>query len=132
DIRHNPSAEKFEVFIDTDSGVTINQCEQVSRYLQFLMENDAAFSDGFALDVSSPGMENPFKVERQYLKNIGKTVEVLLQNGAKKEGVLTAFEADKLFLQMIIPPKKKGMQPEFSNEVIHLSEIKSTKKKIAF
>lgn len=132
DIRHNPAANKYEVFIDTNTGVTILQCEQVSRYLQFLMENDSAFGDAYSLDVSSPGMENPFKVERQYQKNIGKTVEVLLLNGTKKEGVLTAFDAENLFLQVNIPPKKKGMKPEFINEVISFSEIKTTKKKITF
>lgn len=132
DIRHNPSNSKFEVFIDTDTGVTINQCEEVSRYLQFYMEADAAFGNNYLLDISSPGMENPFRVERQYLKNIGKTVEVVLHSGIKKEGLLEQYDAEKLTLQIALPAKTKGAKPEIVSQEILLNDIKSTKQKISF
>lgn len=132
DIRHNPSSGKFEVFIDTDTGVTISQCEQVSRHLQFYMDNDPAFAENYSLDVSSPGMENPFKVERQYLKNIGKTVEVVLHTGVKKEGILDGFGDGKLKLRIALPVKVKGKPPEYMEEEMALDLIKSTKKKISF
>ncbi|MBP7400354.1 MAG: hypothetical protein KA954_12250 [Chitinophagales bacterium] len=132
DIRHNPSNGKFEIFMDTDAGVTISACEQVSRYLNFYMENDPAFGDNYMLDVSSPGMENPFKVERQYLKNIGKTVELVLHSGVKKEGILKQYDGEKLTLQIALPVKVKGKKPELVEEEFTLEEIKSTKKKISF
>jgi ribosome maturation factor RimP len=132
DIRINPSINKYEVFIDSDEGVTIEACEKLSRYLQFCMDNDTSFPQNYTLDVSSPGMDNPFKVMRQYTKNIGKEVEVLLNNGLKKEGILLEVTESDLKLAVHHPPKKKGMKPEVTEELFVFEDIKSTKNKISF
>lgn len=132
DIRINPAASKFEVFIDTPSGVTIEQCEKVSRYLSFMMENSGAFPEKYALDVSSPGMENPLKVQQQFDKNIGKHVEVLLLNGVKTEGLLRKADGHVLHLEVHHPPKKKGMAPETELFTYDFADIKYVKKKIQF
>jgi ribosome maturation factor RimP len=120
------------VYIDTPSGVTIEQCEKVSRFLNFNMENDSNFPEKYTLDVSSPGMDNPFKVQQQYDKNIGRHIEVVLLSGIKKEGVLTKADGNVLHLEVHHPPKKKGMPPVIELETFDFAEIKSVKKKIIF
>lgn len=132
DMKIIPSVNKYEIFIDNKDGVTIETCTKVSRYIEFHMDNDDSFPKQYSLDVSSPGMENPFKVPQQYEKNIGKTVEVVLMSGVKKEGILKAADAEKLKLEVHIPPPKKGMKPKVEEAEFELSEIKSTKKKITF
>jgi ribosome maturation factor RimP len=132
DVRINPSINKYEIFIDSPTGVTIEQCTKVSRFVEFQMDNDNRFSEKYSLDVSSPGMENPFKVQQQYDKNIGKTIEVVLLNGNKKEGLLKKADGKVLHLEVHHPPKKKGMKPEIELETYGFEEIKSVKKKIVF
>lgn len=132
DVKVNPSLNKYEVFIDNDEGVTIKVCEKISRYLAFNMDNDPDFPENYMLDVSSPGMDNPFKVMRQYLKSVGKMVEVMMMNGVKKEGVLEAVNEDEMKLAVHHPPVKKGMKPKVTEEIIPMKEIKSTSKKITF
>ena len=132
DIRINPSINKYEIFIDSPTGVTIDQCMVISRYVEFQMDNDPGFPEKYSLDVSSPGMENPFKVQQQFDKNIGKTVEVVLLNGIKKEGMLKKADGKVLHLEVHHPPKKKGMKPEIELETYGFEEIKSVKKKIIF
>ncbi len=132
DVRINPSINKYEIFIDSPTGVTIEQCTKVSRFVEFQMDNDNRFSEKYSLDVSSPGMENPFKVQQQYDKNIGKTVEVVLLTGIKKEGLLKRADGKVVHLEVHHPPKKKGMKPEIELETYGFEEIKSVKKKIVF
>ncbi len=132
DIKVKPSGSKIEVYIDRDKGLQIETCEQVSRFLEFHLDNEADVPSNYNLEVSSPGMDNPFRVERQYRKNIGKTVEVLLHSGVKYEGVLDAYDGEQLTLGIHLPPKKKGQQPEVRSEMFLLKDIKYTKKKISF
>jgi len=132
DVRINPSINKYEIYIDSATSITIEQCTIVSRFVEFQMDNDNRFSEKYSLDVSSPGMENPFKVQQQYDKNIGKTIEVVLVNGIKKEGLLKRADGKVLHLEVHHPPKKKGMKPEVELETYGFEEIKSVKKKIIF
>ena len=138
DIRLLNGGTRIEVYIDDDEGVKISTCEQVSRYLQFMLDNEEGTPENYTLDVSSPGMENPFKVVRQYTKNIGKTVEVLLQNGEKKEGILKEVHEKDIIIsvqkeiQKNLKPGQKPKYGEVKEETIAFTDIKSAKKKISF
>ncbi|HPB04927.1 MAG TPA: ribosome assembly cofactor RimP, partial [Prolixibacteraceae bacterium] len=63
----------IEVIIDGDNGVSIQKCVDVSRYIEQHLDRE---SEDFELSVYSAGLGNPFKVYRQYEKNIGKEVDV--------------------------------------------------------
>lgn len=132
DVKVNASGTKLEVYLDKDSGLTIDICQEVSRFLEFYLDNGSLAPSNYNLEVSSPGMDNPFKVERQFRKNLGKTVEVLLNSGVKKEGVLQAYDEQGLTLTIYLPPAKKGLAPETREEHLLFSDIKYTKKKISF
>lgn len=133
DVRVLNNGSKVEVYIDNkDNPVTIGECEKVSRFLGLYLDNDTSITGKYTLDVSSPGMENPFKVPLQYQKNRGRMVEVALQNGEKKEGVLKDADEEKIVIDVQLPPKKKHLKPEAVTEEILFSDIKTVKKKVTF
>lgn len=69
---------QIHVKIDDDEGFSIQDCVKLSRYLEEKLDRD---SEDFALQVSSPGLDEPFKVARQYVKNKGRNVKVKTANG---------------------------------------------------
>ena len=75
--------------IDNDNGVSIDDCVALSRFIE---ENLDREKEDFELEVSSSGITSPFKILRQYLKNIGKEVEMLLKSGIKLTGILKSAD----------------------------------------
>ncbi|MCC8172718.1 MAG: ribosome assembly cofactor RimP [Parabacteroides sp.] len=73
------------VEIDNDEGVDIDTCAELSRYLETQLDRD---KEDYELEVGSAGITAPFKVLRQYLKNKGNEVEMLLKSGVKLTGIL--------------------------------------------
>jgi len=97
------------VFLDADKGVTIDTCTRINRALYRQIEEDALFPNGdFALEVSSPGVDEPLKFHRQYKKNIGRTVEVLLNDETKKQGKLTEVNNDEITIEETEGKTKKA------------------------
>ncbi len=79
----------IKVYLDGDKGISIERCVAYNRQLYKMIEESGLFpADDFSLEVSSPGLDEPLKLFRQYKKNIGRKVEVLLKDGIKTEGVL--------------------------------------------
>jgi ribosome maturation factor RimP len=115
---------KVEVFADRDPHITIEDCTRISRKLQKELEEEFAFSDQYELEVSSPGMDQPFKVLRQYKKSVGRNVEVLLFSGVKKTGMLMYADDDKIILEEKIVKSKKEI--ESVQTEIPFVQIKST------
>jgi ribosome maturation factor RimP len=77
----------IKVFVDGDNGVAIDKLVHYNRSLYKRIEESGMFPGGnFSIEVSSPGLDEPLKMYRQYLKNIGRDVEVILKDGIKKEG----------------------------------------------
>jgi ribosome maturation factor RimP len=87
---HLSVANKLEVFVDCDSGLTLEKCKKISRYLEHNIDEAGWLGEHYALEVSSPGLSRPLKLQRQYVKNIGRKVEVTLKDGTIKTGPLTA------------------------------------------
>ena len=112
DLRIKPT-NNVKVFLDGDSGITIDKCVQVNRKLYRKLEEAVFFPDGdFSLEVSSAGLDEPLKSLRQYKKNSGRQVEVLLQDGTQKEGQLkdvteeerTRWTAEHGTILAVVPP----------------------------
>jgi len=90
----------IKVFLDADKGITIEKCTRLNRALYKHIEETAMFPDNnFSLEVSSPGIDEPLKLNRQYLKNIGRKVEVTLTDETKKEGKLIAVNQDEITIE---------------------------------
>src|SRR5438552_18993557 len=86
DLRIKPN--RVEVFADRDPHITIEDCVRISRFLEKQLNDEFSFSQSYSLEVSSPGMDQPFRILRQYKKNVGRKVEVQLFSGTKKSGML--------------------------------------------
>lgn len=93
------SSNKLDVFIDSDSGITFAKCRRISRYLEQYLDEHQWLGEKYVLEVSSPGVDRPLRLLRQYKKNIGRKVEVSLQEGKPKEGILKAVNETGLFLE---------------------------------
>ncbi|MBA2407067.1 MAG: ribosome assembly cofactor RimP [Chitinophagales bacterium] len=95
-----------QVFVDRDPHITIEECAYISRILGKELNEEFPFSEQYALEVSSPGIGEPFKVLRQYQKCLGREVEVLMLSGVKKTGTLLFADEDKIILEETIKLNK--------------------------
>jgi ribosome maturation factor RimP len=136
DLRIKPT-NNVKVFLDGDSGITIEKCVQVNRKLYKKLEESAMFPEGdFSLEVSSAGLDEPLKSLRQYKKNIGRQVEVQFQDGSLKEGQLMAVNEEGIVLEVatgkVSNGKLQSKKKEISSHTYLFNNIKSTKIQIVF
>lgn len=130
EIRELPKA-KIQVFLDGDEGITIQQCARASRFLEHRLEEEKLVPEHYTLEVSSPGVGQPLLLHRQYVKNIGRTVEVTLADGSKQEGVLTAVAEEQFTLQQKVKNKETRKWEELTT-TIPFSSIQTTKVQVTF
>jgi ribosome maturation factor RimP len=126
------SSNRITVFIDGDKGVTIDQCIDISRLIDQSLNRD---EEDFELDVSSAGLDLPLKVQRQYIKNIGRLVDVVLSNGQKLTGKIVNANDEGVNLEVeknIQIEGKKRKQPVTEIDTFKYSDIKSTKIVVSF
>ena len=129
EVRIKPT-NNIKVFIDADEGVNLAVLIEYNRKLYKLIEESSLYPDGdFSLEVSSPGLDEPLKMYRQYQKNIGRFVDVLLNNTSKKEGKLIEATEDGIIIEY---ETGKGKKKETKQETILFSEIKPTKIQVKF
>jgi ribosome maturation factor RimP len=120
----------IKVFIDADHGVSIDKLAQYNRGLYKQIEESDLFPNGdFSLEISSPGLDEPLKLHRQYIKNIGRYIDVLLKNGIKKEGKLIGVNENEIVLEEERVSKK---QRTVVQHTILYDDIKTTKIQIKF
>ncbi len=120
----------IKVFLDADNGITIDKCIKVNRALYNQIEESNLFPNGdFSLEVSSPGVDEPLKLNRQYKKNIGRTVEVMMNDGTKKEGKLTAVNEEEIIIE---EKKGQGKKGTIQTTNILFNQVKHTKVLITF
>ena len=119
----------IKVFVDADQGASIDRLTKLNRVLYKWIE-ESMYPDGdFSLEVSSPGLDEPIKLHRQYIKNIGRFVEVFEKEGKRKEGRLLSATNDEIIIEEI---KGKGKKMELTEHRIPIDHIKSTKIQIKF
>jgi len=124
------AGSNVKVFIDADHGASIDKLVQYNRALYKQLEGSALFPDNnFSLEVSSPGLDEPLKLNRQYIKNIGRFVEVTLNDGIKTEGKLTGADEQSILVE---EEKGKGKKKQTIQHTFLYDNIKSTKIQIKF
>lgn len=119
----------IKIFLDGDNGVTIEAVSKINRALYKYIEETELFPNGdFSLEVSSPGVDEPLKFLRQYKKNIGRKVEVTLNEGEQPiEGKLKEATETEITIEEVIGKKK-----ETKETVIPFNNIKKTVVQISF
>ncbi len=115
------SDNRIRIFIDSDTHVLIEHCIELSKFIESQLDRE---SEDFELNVSSSGLDQPYKLSRQYIKNIGREVSVLLKDNSKIEGTLTAAD-DKEFSVNAVTKIKKVIT-ETTHKFLY-SDIKETK-----
>src|SRR4030095_13047993 len=91
-----------KVFIDGDKGISIEKCVLFNRKLYKMIEDSGIYPPGeFSLEVSSPGVDEPLQIRRQYAKNIGRFIEVIFNDGAKKEGKLVHVAESDIIMEQV-------------------------------
>jgi ribosome maturation factor RimP len=129
EVRIKPT-NNVKVFIDSDEGVVLSDLIEYNRKLYKQLEESALFPDGdFSLEVSSPGLDEPLKLFRQYKKNIGRFVEVTFKDSTKKEGKLVDATEDGVVIEI---ESGKGKKKEIKQESILFDQIKNTKIQVKF
>ena len=124
----------IKVFLDADNGITIDKCIRINRALYKQIEESDLFPNGdFSLEVSSPGVDEPLKLQRQYRKNIGRTVEVTLNDGTKKEGKLVAVNDEEMTIEERTEKNKKRSPGSGDKTTgILFNQVKHTKVLVTF
>src|ERR1700678_18427 len=121
DVRIKPT-NNVRVYIDGDQGISIDKCVLYNRTLYKKLEESGLFPAGdFSLEVSSPGLDEPLKLLRQYRKNIGRQVELVLQDGSKKEGKLMEVSEDGIIVE---ETRGKNKKKEVINHTFLFDNIK--------
>ncbi|MEI2747323.1 MAG: ribosome assembly cofactor RimP [Ferruginibacter sp.] len=129
DIRIRPT-NNIKIYLDADGGLGIEKCIKVNRALYKQLEEAVLYADGdFSLEISSPGIDEPLKMLRQYHKNLGRNVEVITTDGNRKEGKLTAVDENEISIEYTEGKGKKAVVQQLQ---IPFTDIKQTKVLIKF
>lgn len=102
------------VEIDNNDGVDINQCSALHRFIEENLDRD---TEDYELEVGSAGVTSPFKVLKQYYKNIGNEVEILSKSGIKLSGILKEANEEKFVITIT-----KKVKTETSKRKVDVSE----------
>ncbi|HEU4717722.1 MAG TPA: ribosome assembly cofactor RimP [Bacteroidia bacterium] len=126
------AGNKITVVLDNLEGTSISECVDMSRWIEKHLDRDA---EDFSLEVTSPGLDQPFRVFRQYEKNLGREVEVKLMNGQKVNGKLVRAAAEHIEVEQSTHERiegKKGRHLVTKSISLPFSEIKETRIVIKF
>ncbi len=122
----------IRVFIDNLDGVSIGECAKVSRIIESGLNRE---TEDFDLEVSSPGLDAPLKVHPQFIKNVGRDVEVIRTDGIKVKGKLTGTDKQGISLEVHDDKSGKTVKTEnntIRNVFISFSDIKTARLLINF
>ena len=126
------SANKISVEVDKPEGITIEECINISRAIENGLDREI---EDFELEVSSPGLTEPFKVMEQYHKNCGRQVDVVKRDGQKINGLLQRIDEEGIELELKAKIKELGQKrSKIVTQTVFLkfSDIKTTKVTITF
>ncbi|MEO5601213.1 MAG: ribosome maturation factor RimP [Cyclobacteriaceae bacterium] len=99
--------KRVMILIDGDNGITIDDCAELSRKVSKELDERALFGDeNYMLEVSTPGLDHPLKLKRQYYKNIGRGLRIKRQENLT-EGKLTDVTEDGIVLVQEVGTGKK-------------------------
>lgn len=114
----------LSILVDGDNGLPISDCVAISRHVGFHLEEENAIEQAYRLEVSSPGLDTPLKLLRQYQKNLGRSVKVKLKDGSKREGKLITADDAGVILQESV--KEKGKKAVLVESPISFNDITET------
>ena len=126
------ATDHIRVILDGDHGVTLQDCLDASRAIEFNMDRE---EHDFSLEVMSAGLSEPLNSPRQYRKNIGRSLELVMNDSSEIKGELVSVEEDKITLVLKYRKPKdigKGKVDVVEEREILYSDIKKALVAIKF
>ncbi len=117
---------KITVALDGDKGVSIDDCAVVSRKLSDLLDESL---ENYALEVTTPGVDQPLKLHRQYTKNIGREVKVQLKDKKIERGKLVGVTEESIYLEQEV---REGKKKELKKVPFQFLDIERTLVEVSF
>jgi ribosome maturation factor RimP len=118
---------KIVVYVDNPAGMKLEECAEISKHLESVPALQSIF-ETHELEVSSPGMDEPLKVMKQYEKRIGQEITVLLKDGSRKNGTLKSAGENGFVIVEKKNVKENGKKSlEIIEQSILLEDVKETK-----
>ena len=133
DLSVSPSKKSptLVLLLDSDEGITIDDCGRISRKLGNDIEAENLFETPFVLEVSSPGVDTPLNNARQYAKNIGRSIKFTKIDGEKIIGqLISVSETGVVILEEILKGKIKAQKKE--NTELNFNQIKTAQVQVSF
>lgn len=112
--------KKVLVLVDGDDGITIDDCAALSRKIGHRLEEDDVMEGRYTLEVSSPGVDFPLTQARQFQKNVGRVLKILITGQAEIRGELLDVSTQGITLKKEI---KKGKKREYEQVELSFAEI---------
>lgn len=127
------AGQKLYVFADSDTGMTFEKCQKLSRYLEAHLDANGWLGEAYLLEVSSPGIGRPLKFARQYKRNIGRTLAVTTTDKAEHLGTLQSADDHQIVLTATLIEKVEKKKVERTIEAaIPYDTIEKAIVKLAF
>ncbi|MCS5491248.1 ribosome maturation factor RimP [Algoriphagus limi] len=132
DLQLTPKKDQLNlnILIDADQGLTIDSCAKVSRSVSEEIETLDLIDSAYRIEVSSPGVDFPLSSVRQYRKNVGRELKVLLADGKEQKGKLV--EANDNGILLSVKVKEKGKKAVEVETPISYVEIKKSVVQVSF
>lgn len=93
----------LRAYIDKEGGITVNDCEDVAREMNVLLDEEDFIPDAYVFEVSSPGLGRPLKKEKDYIRNMGKEIEIRTYKAINRckefYGLLKAYDKDTVTIE---------------------------------
>lgn len=98
---------KVLILLDGDEGVNIDDCADLSRAMGMYIETEEIIEQAYILEVSSPGLDHPLKLNRQFAKNTGRRLKLQMKDGGQHTGKLVSVKAEGFEFEKEVKEKKK-------------------------
>ena len=93
----------LRAYIDKEGGITVNDCEAVAREMNEILDREDFVEDSYVFEVSSPGLGRPLKKEKDYIRSIGREVEIRTYRAINREkefyGILSAYDENTVTIK---------------------------------
>jgi len=118
---HRSKNSVLRILIDKDEGISLDTCRKVNKKIGRYLEEEEIFDFRYFLEVGSPGVGRPLKINRQYHQNVGRNLKIKLFDGQIVKGKLVAVEEEQIFLE----PEKSGKKKKHNGSAL-LTDGEST------
>ena len=112
----------LRAYIDKEGGITVNDCEAVAREMNEILDREDFVEDSYVFEVSSPGLGRPLKKEKDYIRSMGKEVEIRTYRAINREkefyGILSAYDENTVTIK-----KEDGTEMTFEKSDIALIRL---------